>query len=80
MANSVDPNVPSEASAQDGHKVLISVGILVMSIVIFTEASGVNHDWGVIVGLLLFGVLLINIMNMSKGQVATTESYPWIPE
>lgn len=52
---------------------------MIVMLVILTEVAGVNHDYAVIVGLLLLGPLLIEGMNHSQQFSTWLQNNPYNP-
>lgn len=74
-----NPAQPPATTADTAHKVLIGILVLVVVLMLLVEGAGESHEWGVGIGLLLLGPLLI--LGMEKGtqfsQWASGE--PYIP-
>lgn len=67
------------SNTDTSHKVLIGIVIMIVMLVILTEVAGVNHDYAVIVGLLLLGPLLIEGMNHSQQFSTWLQNNPYNP-
>jgi hypothetical protein len=61
------------------HKVLVGIVIMIVMLIILTEVAGVNHDYAVLVGLLLLGPLLLEGMNHSQQLGAWLQNNPYNP-
>lgn len=67
-------------SAIAGHKVLVSVGVLLVVAIFMTQVAGINKDWAVVIGLLLLGLLMQRFMQvMPSSQEQWVSTTPFIP-
>lgn len=59
-----NPQTPT-VNADTAHKVLVGIVVLIVVLMLLVEGAGESHEWGVAIGLLLLGPVLL--LGMNKG-------------
>ena len=83
LLTEVGGNGLGTATALNAHKVIISIGVLLLFVIIISEVSGISHEMAMICGFLLLSVVLILVAHSNPGSLGETlvngqlvEQYP----